>query len=305
MNFKKINKEFCITDSSVNSYGYRLLTAGFQVDRFNPPIGYFMHERDKGVAVRWSDFRIEGDKVLATPTVNVLQFPDLADQIEQGFYDSASVGHIIALEWTDNEAMKLPTQTGITVTKWFCRECSIVDIPGNFNAVADIYDKDENSLSNLISQPTAPTTTIAPATPPARDVESVPAQFYGMSYTDLWVSGDLNKLKQTHPLYVKQLQENYEKELESKNSRGAISGGRLANMIKSALDTPGLQAPPVGSEIPDLYAGKSYADLWISGDLENLRQTHPLYVKQLQENHEKELAEKQSRGVPKPEFRIP
>jgi len=296
MSFKKINKEFPITDSSVNSYGYRLLTEGFQIDRFNPPIGYFMHERDNGVAVRWSDFRIQGDKVFATPTVNVLKFPDLADQIEQGFYNSASVGHIIALEWTDAKDMMLPGQTGITVTKWFCRECSIVDIPGNFNAVADIFDKDDNSLSNLISQPVSR---------PDSKIESVPAQFYGKSYTDLWISGDLESLKQTHPLYVKQLQENYEKDLESKSSRGAIVSGKLANMIKTALDTPGLQAPAGSAAIPDQYAGKSYADLWISGDLESLKQTHPLYVKRLRESHEKELEEKKLRGTPKQEFRIP
>ena len=58
---KRIDREFCLTDSSVNCYGYRLLTDGLEIDRFRPPVGFLMHDRDKGVAVQWTDFRREGD----------------------------------------------------------------------------------------------------------------------------------------------------------------------------------------------------------------------------------------------------
>lgn len=32
----RINREFCLTDSTVNCYGYRLLTSGLQLDRSRP-----------------------------------------------------------------------------------------------------------------------------------------------------------------------------------------------------------------------------------------------------------------------------
>jgi len=63
--FKKIDKEFCLTDDSVNVYGYRLLTSGLLMDEVKKnPIGFKMHNRDNGVVVRWEDFRTEAIKSL-------------------------------------------------------------------------------------------------------------------------------------------------------------------------------------------------------------------------------------------------
>lgn len=148
--FKKIDKEFCITDNSLNVYKYRCLTEGLQLDEVKKnPIGFLMHNRDKGVVVRWENFRIEGDKVFATPVVN-LSHPEgqsIADQIENGFLNAASVGKIVCLAATNDPKLKLKGQTGPTVTKWFPREISLVDIPGNYNALANLYDEDDNELS--------------------------------------------------------------------------------------------------------------------------------------------------------------
>ena len=149
MAYKKIDREFCLTDDSVNVYGYRLLTGGLQLDRFTPAIGYLMHDRARGVAVRWEDFRTEGGRLYAKPVVNESAFPELAQQIEDGFYSAASVGHIVALEMSDDEASRLEGQTGPTVMRWFPRECSIVDIPGNYNAIAKLYDEADNVLHDL------------------------------------------------------------------------------------------------------------------------------------------------------------
>ena len=147
--FKKIDKEYCITDDSVNVYQYRCLTSGFQIDEVKKnPIGFYMHNRDKGVVVRWEDFRIDADKVFAKPVVN-LSHPDgqsIANQIEGGFLNAASVGKIVVLEASDAKNLMLPGQTKPTVTKWFPREISLVDIPGNYNALANLYDKDDNEL---------------------------------------------------------------------------------------------------------------------------------------------------------------
>lgn len=146
--FKKIDKEFLLTNSKVNCYGFRLLTAGYLLDEYKKnPIGYYMHNRDEGVLVRWEDFRVDGDNVYAKPVVN-LSHPkgqQTVDEIEGGFLNGASVGHYVILEVSDDPALKLPGQTGITVTKWYNRETSLVDIPGNFDSLG-LFDENDNPL---------------------------------------------------------------------------------------------------------------------------------------------------------------
>ena len=147
--FKKIDKEFCLTDNSVNVYGYRLLTEGLQLDQYKKnPIGFMMHDRDGGVVVKWEDFRTEGDKLFGKPVIN-LSHPkgeDIATQVENGFINAASMGKIVCLAATDDKTLKLEGQTGPTVTKWFPREISFCDIPGNHNALANLYDINDNEL---------------------------------------------------------------------------------------------------------------------------------------------------------------
>ena len=50
---------------------------------------------------------------------------------------------------TDDPVYQLEGQTGPTVLEWFPRECSIVDIPGNYNAIARLYDEADNLLHDL------------------------------------------------------------------------------------------------------------------------------------------------------------
>jgi len=148
--FKKIDKEFCLTDNSVNVYGYRLLTEGLDLAQYKKnPIGFLMHDREGGVLVKWEDFRTEGDKLFGKPVIN-LSHPkgvDIAAQVENGFINAASMGKIICLAATDDTALKMEGQTGPTVTKWFPREISFVDIPGNHNALANLYDINDNELN--------------------------------------------------------------------------------------------------------------------------------------------------------------
>jgi hypothetical protein len=148
--FKKIDKEYCLTDDSVNVYKYRCLTSGLQLDEVKKnPIGYFMHQRDNGVVVRWEEFRVDGSKVFAKPVVNLSHTDGqkIVDQIENGFLNAASVGRIVCLAASDDASLKLKGQTGPTVTKWFPREISLVDIPGNYNALTDLVDADDNELN--------------------------------------------------------------------------------------------------------------------------------------------------------------
>lgn len=147
---KKVEKEFILTDNSVNVYGFRLLTEGYLIDEYKKnPIGYAMHRRDDGVLVRWEDLKVDGDKVLGKPVIN-LNHPmgqRTVDEIENGFLNAASVGHIVVLETSEEASLKLDGQTGPTITKWFNRECSLVDVPGNYNALIKLYDADDNEIN--------------------------------------------------------------------------------------------------------------------------------------------------------------
>lgn len=148
MKTKKIDREFLLTDDSVNCYGFRLLTSGYLKEEFiRNPIGYYMHDRESGVIVKWEDLRVDGDKVYAKPVINMSndRGQQTVDEIENGFLNGASVGHIVALEFSEDPEKMLPGQTGPTITKWYHRECSLCDVPGNMNALA-LYDKDGNEI---------------------------------------------------------------------------------------------------------------------------------------------------------------
>lgn len=154
--FKKIDKRFQLSDESVNVHGFRLLTSGYLIDEYKKnPIGYLMHKRDDGVLLKWEDLTIEGDKVYGKPVINMShpRAQQTVDEIENGFLNAASLGHFVVLDYSTDPELMLPDQTGPTVTKWFNRECSLVDIPGNMNALS-LFDKDENpiNLSDLKNQ---------------------------------------------------------------------------------------------------------------------------------------------------------
>lgn len=150
--FRKIERQYVLSDSSVNEYGFRLLTSGYQLDAFQKnPIGYYMHKREDGIVLKWEDLRVEDDKVVGTPVINLSNGRGIqtCDEAENGFLNAASVGHIVVLDYSTDPAEMLPGQTGPTITKWYNKECSLVDIPGNCNALTRLYDAQENEL-NLV-----------------------------------------------------------------------------------------------------------------------------------------------------------
>jgi len=94
--FKKIDKEYKLTDSTVNSYGFRLLTSGYLMSEYQKnPIGYYMHkDRDNGVLVKWEDLRKEGDYVWGKPCINLSheRGQRTVDEIESGFLNARIPG---------------------------------------------------------------------------------------------------------------------------------------------------------------------------------------------------------------------
>lgn len=151
--FRKINKDFILSDSSINCYGFILETAGYQIDQYlKNPIGYYMHERENGVVVRWEDVRIEGDLVLGKPVIDLTHADgqDIADKIENGFLNGASMGSFVILESKEIPHPSIDGETVLCVTKWYNKETSLVDIPGNSSALV-LMDASDNiiNLSDL------------------------------------------------------------------------------------------------------------------------------------------------------------
>jgi hypothetical protein len=310
MALQKIDKEYCLTDDSVNVYGYRCLTSGFQTDRFKPAIGLLMHNRERGVAVKWEDLRLDGDKLYGKPVVNTTAFPDLAQQILDGFYDGASCGKIVALAWSDEPDMKLEGQTGITVTKWFPREISIVDIPGNYNALANLYDESDNVLMDLSdkkqffnnnqNQKKMPELNLTPEQLKVLDLaDNATPEQVGVKLTDL-----VDKAKRTEAA-EKGLADltaaTTTKEVEAILTKGmddkkltkdladklrvtyATNPTGLADLV-DAIPAQQIVSSTEGDAVPEKYKGRSFNDLYVSGDLADVKKNYPDYFKTLKKD---------------------
>lgn len=302
---EKINKEFCLTDDSVNVYGYRLLTAGLLLERFKPAIGFLMHNREKGVAVKWTDFRTDGDKLYAKPTVNTKLFPDLAEQIEAGFYDAASIGKIVALELSDDENLKIDGQTGPTVTKWFPREASIVDIPGNYNAIAQLYDELDNVIRDLsdnknnknqnqISMNKLELTAEQIAQLNLKD-DATPEQL-GEVLNDLVEKA--GKAEAAEKALADLKAETAKKEIEAILEKGQAERKLTKELadtlaedykgnpegLKKVVDSMPVQnLVSTTGDVPEEFKGKTFGELYAAGKLEDLKAKYPDYYQQLKE----------------------
>ena len=310
---KKLSTQFCVSDDSVNCYGYRLLSSGFLPDRYEPKIGFLMHDREEGVAVKWEDLRVEGDKIYATPVVNDVSFPKLLQEIEEGFYVGASVGHIVALEWSDEPEMKLAGQTGPTVTKWYCREISIVDIPGNYHALAKLYDEHKNVLldlsdrsgDNLFKDKNM------------SELKSLSAADYAVLNLSAdasaeQVSAALQSLserakraddaeKKYNDLVSQHAQERVEAIVAEALKEGKMYPAMADHLKKHYAGNPDALAELVATmpkqvqveeligdeQVPAELAKKSYRDLFVSGELEEVKTKYPNYYKKLEEEQVK------------------
>ena len=121
---------FVLNDESVNSYGFIVLTEGIDTNVFERnPVMLYMHNRDGNVIGRWENIRKEEKRLLADAV-----FDDSTElgaqvkkQVEGGFLRAVSIGI---------EGITKDVLNGVeTVVKSRLIEASIVDIPGNSNAV--------------------------------------------------------------------------------------------------------------------------------------------------------------------------
>ena len=140
-------KTFILSDESLNNYGFRIITAGIQLEQFKKnPVMYFMHRRpnrfDEKVEEKlpigiWENIRVDGNKLVADANFDLSDpfAKKIADKVEKGFLRMASLGASVE-EASSDLSLLVPGQIRETITKCIAQEASIVDIGGNNNAFA-------------------------------------------------------------------------------------------------------------------------------------------------------------------------
>lgn len=134
---------FVLHDETVNTYGFRMLTSGANLEEFRKNPVILLNHKDWELPIgRWENIRIEGTQILADALFDEKDdvAVKIADKVEGGFLRMASMGAWPPEEVSDAEELKLPGQTLPTVTRWTAREASIVTIGANHNALV-LFDR--------------------------------------------------------------------------------------------------------------------------------------------------------------------
>lgn len=140
-------KSFVLSDESINTYGFRLLTSGGDLKQFKRnPVMFLNHDHyDTPIGI-WENIRLEGDKILADPVFDLEDERGkmVASKVERGFLRMASVG-LRVLQWSEDPKHLLPGQNKPTAIKWILREASVVGMGSNHNALR-LYDEEDNVI---------------------------------------------------------------------------------------------------------------------------------------------------------------
>ena len=142
---------FCVHDESVNTYGFRMLTSGANLEEFkkNPVVLYNHNDWETPIG-RGENVRVEDGRILVDVVFDEEDEKGctIAGKVERGFLRMASIGAWPPEEVSDDPALKLPGQTGPTATRWTMREMSVCPIGSNHNALA-MYDRATNKRIDL------------------------------------------------------------------------------------------------------------------------------------------------------------
>lgn len=163
-NRKAMSKRtFILHDESVNTYGFRMLTSGANLEEFRKnPVMLLNHDDWKMPIGRWENIRIEGTQILADAVFDEAdpRAVEVQKKVDTDFLRMASIG-AWAQETSDAYDLMLPGQTSPTVTKWTAREASIVTIGANHNALA-LYDSKGNlvNMGSFLKPDNTPTATM-------------------------------------------------------------------------------------------------------------------------------------------------
>lgn len=144
-------RTFVLHDESVNTSGFRMLTAGADLSEFvkNPVMLYNHNDWSRPIG-RWVNIRVEGGKILADAVFDTEDKrenggSEISSQVERDFIRMASIGAWPPDEIDDNPYNWAQGQFRPTVTKWRVREASICPIGQNHNALT-FYDQQGNVM---------------------------------------------------------------------------------------------------------------------------------------------------------------
>ena len=121
-------KPFVFNDQNqANSYGFRILTAGISLKRFNKnPIMLNQHwNSTSNVLGKWESLKVEKDLLLGEPVFDVADEEALkvSGKVDRGFINSCSMGITFK-----REDLKI-IGTELIMEKCELYECSIVAVP--------------------------------------------------------------------------------------------------------------------------------------------------------------------------------
>lgn len=142
---------FKIHDESVNTYGFRMLCSGANLEEYNKnPVVLYNHNDWEMPVGRGENVRIEGNAILMDVVFDTEdpRAAEIEGKVTRGFLRMASVGAWPPEEASDDDSLRLPGQTGPTITRWTLREVSICPIGANHNALA-LYDRDTGKRLDL------------------------------------------------------------------------------------------------------------------------------------------------------------
>lgn len=146
---------FKIHDESVNTYGFRMLTSGANLEEYRKnPVVLYNHDDWQAPIGRAEQVYVRDGAIYADILFDEAdpRAAEIAGKVERGFLRMASVGAWPPEESTDDATAKLPGQTGPTVTRWTLREVSVCPIGANHNALA-MYDRASGRRIDLSDHP--------------------------------------------------------------------------------------------------------------------------------------------------------
>ncbi len=129
---------FILSDQSVNSYGFWVLTAGILLEQFiKNPVMLYDHERYGVMPIgKWTNIRVEENKLLADAEFDADDelAMKIKAKVEKGYLRGASIGMEVR-ELSDQPEYIQQGQTHATVIKAFLLEASITPFPSNRNSL--------------------------------------------------------------------------------------------------------------------------------------------------------------------------
>lgn len=140
-----MKKTFVVSDSSLNSFGFRMLTEGLTWGE-NVPM-FFNHDDSLPAIGHWENFRFEGDDLLADAVFD-MDDPfgaSIAKKVEKGHIKAASIG-ASPTDLSDAAGDMVAGQTLPTITAALIKEVSICNIGSNRSALV-LYDGQGKSIN--------------------------------------------------------------------------------------------------------------------------------------------------------------